>query len=146
MRHIFSETWSGLRRNFSMTVAVIVTMWVSLSLFGGGLMIMQQVDLMKGGWYDKIEISVYLCTEETTGGTCEPGQATTDGQREYIEKRLNANPEVLQVFYESKEEAYVKALHTWNSAKKEMEEWQEKYKQILNGEEPDAAEQRLTAA
>lgn len=46
----------------------------------------------------------------------------------------------------SKEEAYVKALQTWNSAKKEMEEWQEKYKQILNGEEPDAAEQRLTAA
>lgn len=46
----------------------------------------------------------------------------------------------------SKEEAYVKALQTWNSTKKEMEEWQEKYKQILNGEEPDAAEQRLSAA
>ena len=46
----------------------------------------------------------------------------------------------------SKEEAYGKALLAWNSAKKEMEEWQEKYKQILNGEEPDAAEQRLTAA
>ena len=46
----------------------------------------------------------------------------------------------------SKEEAYEKALQAWNSARKEMEEWQEKYKQILNGEEPDAAEQRLTAA
>ena len=46
----------------------------------------------------------------------------------------------------SKKEAYEKALQAWNSAKKEMEEWQEKYKQILNGEEPDAAEQRLTAA
>lgn len=46
----------------------------------------------------------------------------------------------------SKEEAYGKALQAWNSARKEMEEWQEKYKQILNGEEPDAAEQRLTAA
>lgn len=46
----------------------------------------------------------------------------------------------------SKKEAYGKALQIWNSAKKEMEEWQEKYKQILNGEEPDAAEQRLTAA
>ena len=46
----------------------------------------------------------------------------------------------------SKEEAYEKATQAWNSAKKEMEEWQEKYKQILNGEEPDAAEQRLTAA
>ena len=46
----------------------------------------------------------------------------------------------------SKEEAYGKALQAWNSTKKEMEEWQEKYKQILNGEEPNAAEQRLTAA
>lgn len=46
----------------------------------------------------------------------------------------------------SKEKAYGKALQIWNSAKKEMEEWQEKYKQILNGEEPDVAEQRLTAA
>ena len=48
--------------------------------------------------------------------------------------------------HKSKEEAYEKAHQTWNSTKKEMEEWQEKYKQILNGEEPDAAEQRLTAA
>lgn len=46
----------------------------------------------------------------------------------------------------SKEEAYEKATQAWNSAKKEMEEWQAQYKQILNGEEPDAAEQRLTAA
>lgn len=46
----------------------------------------------------------------------------------------------------SKEEAYGKALQAWNSAKEEMEEWQAQYQQILNGEEPDAAEQRLTAA
>lgn len=46
----------------------------------------------------------------------------------------------------NKEEAYEKATQAWNSARKEMEEWQEKFKQILNGEEPDAAEQRLTAA
>lgn len=46
----------------------------------------------------------------------------------------------------SKKEAYKKATQVWNNARKEMEEWQEKYKQILNGEEPDAAEQRLTAA
>ena len=46
----------------------------------------------------------------------------------------------------NKKETYEKALQTWNSARKEMEEWQAQYKQILNGEEPDAAEQRLTAA
>lgn len=59
------------------------------------------------------------------------------------QKALTAN---LISQQKSKEEAYGKALQIWNSAKKEMEEWQEKYKQILNGEEPDAAEQRLTAA
>ena len=46
----------------------------------------------------------------------------------------------------NKKEAYEKALQAWNNAKKEMEEWQAQYQQILNGEEPDAAEQRLTAA
>ena len=45
----------------------------------------------------------------------------------------------------NKKEAYEKALQAWNNAKKEMEEWQAQYQQILNGEEPDAAEQRLTA-
>ena len=59
------------------------------------------------------------------------------------QKALTAN---LISQQKSKEEAYGKALQAWNSTKKEMEEWQEKYKQILNGEEPDAAEQRLTAA
>lgn len=46
----------------------------------------------------------------------------------------------------NKKEAYEKALQAWNNTKKEMEEWQAQYQQILNGEEPDAAEQRLTAA
>lgn len=59
------------------------------------------------------------------------------------QKALTAN---LISQQKSKKEAYGKALQAWNSTKKEMEEWQEKYKQILNGEEPDAAEQRLTAA
>ena len=59
------------------------------------------------------------------------------------QKALTAN---LISQQKSKEEAYEKALQTWNSARKEMEEWQAQYKQILNGEEPDVAEQRLTAA
>ena len=58
------------------------------------------------------------------------------------QKALTAN---LTSQQKSKKEAYEKALQTWNSARKEMEEWQAQYKQILNGEEPDAAEQRLTA-
>ena len=114
MRHFLRETWSGLRRNGSMTLAVIVTMWVSLSLFGASLLTMQQVDLMKGRWYDKIEISVFLCTAESSGGNCEPGQDATDAQRKLIDERLTQNPEVAEVYYESKEEAYEDFRRTYS--------------------------------
>ena len=83
-RHIFSETCAGLRQNLTMTLAVIMTMWVSLSLFGAGLLASQQVDLMKGHWYDKIEISVFLCTKDIRGEQCEPGQDATQAQKDAI--------------------------------------------------------------
>lgn len=106
MRHTLRETWSGLKRNTAMTIAVIVTMAVSLSLFGVGLLTSMQVDQIKSRWYNKIEISVFLCTERTSGGSCETGKATTDAQRAAIKSALEANPEVQEVFYESKEEAF----------------------------------------
>ena len=110
MRHTFRETWSGLKRNASMTLAVIVTMTVSLTLFGLSVMTFQEVDRVKGRWYDKIEISVFLCTKDSAGtsqsGNCEPGQDTSEVQRQYIQTRLEQNPDVQEVFYESKQMAY----------------------------------------
>jgi len=107
MRHALSETWSGLRRNAGITMAVIMTMWVSLSLFGAGLVAAQQVNLLKGEWYDKIEISVYLCTAKLqAGGNCDPGQDATQEQRDQLETAIKKNPEVQAVYYESKEQAY----------------------------------------
>ncbi len=70
MRHTLTEAWSGLRRNASMALAVIVTMWVSLTLFGAGLMTAQQVDRFKDDWYDKVEISVFICVPDSRGGNC----------------------------------------------------------------------------
>ncbi|MDO5285721.1 MAG: permease-like cell division protein FtsX [Actinomycetia bacterium] len=106
MRHTFSEAWSGVRRNATMTLAVIVTMWVSLSLFGSGLLAAQQVELMKDRWYDKIEISVFLCVKDVKGDNCDPGQDTTQAQKETIRQVIESNPETAQIFYESKEEAF----------------------------------------
>jgi cell division transport system permease protein len=107
-RHILSETRAGLRQNLTMTLAVIMTMWVSLSLFGAGLLANQQVDLMKGRWYDKIEISIFLCTEDTRGDQCEPGEDVTQPQKDAIRQTLEANPEVAAggVYFETKDEAY----------------------------------------
>ncbi len=106
MRHSLRETWSGLRRNLAMTIAVIVTMGVSLSLLGAGILTAMEVDLAKRSLYNKVEISVFLCTEQTQGGRCAPGKATTDAQREQIQQTLEANPEVSEVVYESKEAAF----------------------------------------
>lgn len=107
MRHTLREAWSGLRRNLSMTLAVIVTMWVSLTLFGGGLLGAQQVELLKGRWYDKIEISVFLCVADSKGGNCDPGQGATDAQKNAIRTTLETNPEVATFYYESKAEVWV---------------------------------------
>lgn len=115
-RHIFSETLGGLRQNLTMTLAVVMTMWVSLSLFGAGLLANQQVDLMKGRWYDKIEISVFLCTKDVGGEQCDPGQDVTQAQKNAIRATLESNPEVAPdgVYFESKQEA-------WNEFQKAYE-------------------------
>ncbi len=107
-RHVMSETRAGLRQNLTMTLAVVMTMWVSLSLFGAGLLASQQVDLMKGRWYDKIEISIFLCTKDTRGDQCEPGQDVTAAQKDTIRTTLEANSEVAAdgVYFETKQEAY----------------------------------------
>ena len=107
-RHILSETRAGLRQNLTMTLAVIMTMWVSLSLFGAGLLANQQVDLMKGRWYDKIEISVFLCTADTKGDQCDPGQDASQAEKDLIQQTLASNPEVAPngVYFETKAEAY----------------------------------------
>ncbi|PID50924.1 MAG: cell division protein [Propionibacteriales bacterium] len=89
-----------------MTIAVIVTMWVSLALFGAGVLTVEQVNLLKGKWYDKIEITVFLCTETSVGGTCETGASTTQAQKDQIRNTLEKNPEVQQVYYESQKEIY----------------------------------------
>jgi cell division transport system permease protein len=106
MRHTLGETWSGLRRNASMTLAVVVTMWVSLTLFGAGLLVAQQVDRLKDDWYDKVEVSVFLCVADSRGGNCVPGESATDAQRSNIEQTLKGNPEVAEVFYETRDQAY----------------------------------------
>jgi len=91
---VLSEIFIGLRRNLTMTVAVIVTVAISLALAGSGLLLRKQVNLMKGYWYDRVEVSIFLAED------------VTEAQRDSIEDDLQALPEVERVDYESKEDAY----------------------------------------
>lgn len=103
---VMSEIAIGLRRNLTMTIAVILTTTISLALLGGGLLISKQVTTMKGYWYDKVEVSLYLCTGD--GVKCANGGSTTKAQRDELEKELKADDLVKNVFYESQAEAYTR--------------------------------------
>jgi cell division transport system permease protein len=102
---VLSEIWIGLRRNLTMTVAVVVTMTVSLTLVGAGLLVRKQVDVMKGYWYDKVEVTVYLCGTTSTSANC-AGKEVTQDQRDQISKDLASTPQVEKVYYESQAQAY----------------------------------------
>jgi len=101
---VSKEVGNGLRRNFTMTVALIVSVAVSLSLVGAALLLSAQVDRMKGYWYDKIEVSIFLCGNTSVAFTC-TGVAT-DEQRRNIETILGSLESVQDVFYESSADAY----------------------------------------
>jgi cell division transport system permease protein len=102
---VLSEIGIGLRRNLIMTLAMVITTAVSLGFLGTALLFNQQVGVMKDFWYDKVEVSVFLCGADSDGTSCAQGEVTQD-QRESIRSDLDAMPEVERIYYESKPEAY----------------------------------------
>ncbi|WP_077800573.1 permease-like cell division protein FtsX [Streptomyces sp. JHA26] len=104
---VLSEIGVGLRRNLTMTFAVIVSVALSLALFGGSLLMSDQVDTMKGYWYDKVNVTVYLCnkSDAKSDPACAKG-AVTEDQKKQILADLDEMNVVEKVTYESQDEAY----------------------------------------
>ena len=106
-RFLISEVGIGLRRNMTMTFAVIVTTAISLSLLGIGLLANAQVGAMKDYWYDKIEVSVFLCGSLSESPSCSGG-IVTSAQRLEIQQEIQEMPSVDSVFYESQSQAFAR--------------------------------------
>ncbi len=109
LRFILSEIGIGLRRNLSMTISVILVTFVSLTFVGSAALLQLQIDKMKDDWYDKVEVSVFLCPATSPEPTCAGGEVT-DEQKQAIRDALD-EPEVAPlivqpVFFETKEEAF----------------------------------------
>ncbi|MFF3873164.1 permease-like cell division protein FtsX [Streptomyces sp. NPDC001978] len=104
---VLSEIGVGLRRNLTMTFAVIVSVALSLALFGGSLLMSDQVTTMKGYWYDKVNVSVFLCnkSDAESDPNCAKG-AVTDQQKDQIEAELKKMRVVQSVDYEDQDEAF----------------------------------------
>ena len=107
LTYVFSELATGLRRNVSMTIAVIVTLFVSLTLVGLGLLLNAQADKAEEFWGDRLQITVFMCTENSPGSNCIDGRAT-EGQKQAVEKVLGTNPEVEKYHFETSQQAYEK--------------------------------------
>jgi cell division transport system permease protein len=111
---VFQEIWIGLRRNLTMTIALVVTVAIAMALFGTGLLIKAQVDSSKSYWYDRVEVSIYLCSKTSTNPGCNKADRT-DAQRDQLAADLKGMPQVSKVEYESKEQAYTRFKERFSS-------------------------------
>jgi cell division transport system permease protein len=96
LNFVFSEVAAGLRRNLTMTIAMVMTTAISLAFFGAGLLVANQISDMKQLYFDKLEVSIYLRDDATAA------------QREAITSQLNGSPEIASYQYLDKKAAYAR--------------------------------------
>ncbi|WP_103061545.1 permease-like cell division protein FtsX [Actinomyces qiguomingii] len=118
-RFIISETFKGLSRNLVMTVSVILVSFVSLLFVGASVLLQNQISVMKGDWYDKVEVSVYMCPTSSTVAACAEGEATQE-QIDAVEDLVNSDtlaPYIDEYTIESKAEAYVRFMDAYGESR-----------------------------
>jgi cell division transport system permease protein len=94
INYVLSGVTTGLRRNISMSIAIVLTTAISLALLGSGLILIHKVDKMKTDFYYRVEVSIFLTDN------------VTQSQRDSLRQQLEQDQLVRSVTYESKQEAY----------------------------------------
>ena len=104
VKYVLNEVLVGLWRNVTMTVAMIITMTVSLTMLGASVLLYMQVNQMKDFYYGEIEVSIFLRED------------VTEAQRTAINQAIDANPLVQSKTYETREEAFEKFKVLWRDS------------------------------
>lgn len=108
LRFIFSQVFKGLRTNFALSASVTLVAFVSLLFVGAAVLLQNQIESAKNAWYDRVEVSAFLCAPDQNTAQCAGGEATQE-QIDALDKFLHS-PQmagyVEKVFFETKEEAY----------------------------------------
>ncbi|MGC4876301.1 permease-like cell division protein FtsX [Micromonospora sp. DT43] len=104
VKYVLSEVLVGLWRNVTMTIAMIITMAVSLTMLGASGLMYRQVDDMKDLYYKNIQVSIFL------------SQEVSEQQRTDLDAKLKSNPLVKEVIYVNKDEAYKKFQEMYQDA------------------------------
>jgi cell division transport system permease protein len=93
-KYVLAEAALGLWRNVTMTVAMIITMAVSLTMLGGSGLLFLQVDKIEKLYYAQIQVSIFLDPE------------ITEEQRAELDAALSSDPLVASYYFETQDEAY----------------------------------------
>ena len=98
---VFSEVITGLRRNVTMTVAMILTTAISLGLLGGGLLIVRTIDKMQNVFLSQLEVAVNLTDDISTSDPNCLGSLCAG-----LRAQLQSTPGVKDVQFESRAQAF----------------------------------------
>jgi cell division transport system permease protein len=138
---VFQEVWTGLRRNLTMTIALVVVVAISLSLLGTGLLFVKQVDNTRTYWQGRVQLSIFLCTATSVSPQCKQNGPATQAQRDQIFHDLTAlrSQGVQQVYYESQAQAFARF-------KKDFAQDKSFASLVTQGEIPDSFQVKLRNA
>ncbi|HEY8533610.1 MAG TPA: permease-like cell division protein FtsX [Micromonospora sp.] len=103
-KYVLSEVVLGLWRNVTMTIAMIITMAVSLSMLGASGLMYLQVNKMKEQYYGELNVAIFLDDE------------ITEERRAALDAELRADPLVREVLFETREMAYNKFKELYRDA------------------------------
>ncbi len=98
---VVREVLTGLRRNVTMTIAMVLTTAISLGLVGTGLLAVRTIDRTEELYSDRVEIQVALTSDVSV--------ADPDCSRPVcaaLKNTLQNSPLVASVRYENQQEAY----------------------------------------
>jgi len=105
---VFGEAANGLRRNITMVISVVLVTFISLTFVGAAILLQFQINQMKGYWYDRAQVTISLCTDIDSSGTCAQAEATEE-QKSAIEAQLESDtlaPFIERFDFEDHELAY----------------------------------------
>lgn len=112
---IFREGLRGLGRNFTMTIALIITTALSLVLVGAGILISQATSATKDLYLDRVEVMVEL--DETI--SAEDNDCSSEACRE-VRDTLQADDRVEQVTFRSREQSYERFVELFQESEPDL--------------------------
>lgn len=114
-KFIISEVLNGLRRNVTMTVAMILTTAITLGMFGAGMLVIQMADKSESIFLDRVEMQFFINPEVTDRDPdCQDEPCTL------LRAELEEAEGVGSVTYVSKAEDYQAQIRAWEEQSPEL--------------------------